>query len=69
MLNFIAWFNGVEDRLPENTQFIEQQNQAKTEEVPPKPKSREDSFSSNPDLYLLTEIDFKDVFVYSKKPN
>ena len=23
MLNFIAWFNGVEDRLPENTQFIE----------------------------------------------
>ena len=23
MLNFIAWFNGVKDRLPADTQFIE----------------------------------------------
>ena len=41
-----------------------------TEDSPIK-KSREraDSISSNPDPYLLTDMDFKDVQIYSKRPN
>ena len=36
MLNFIAWFNGVEDRIPADTKFIEESSPVvDTEQSPP----------------------------------
>ena len=68
-LNFIAWFNGVEERIPDNTQFVEAQNQVKSQEAPINTRSRADSISSASDAYLFTDMDFKAVYAHSKRAN
>ena len=68
-LNFIAWFNGVEERIPANTLFVEAQNQPKAEEAPINTRSRAYSISSASDAYLFTDMDFKAVYAHSKRPD